>query len=201
MMRPTAYFMPLCLCLPLLLCGACAGPSGAAAAQAPQAPQTYRENVALTGQIAVHYQQNGEQQHMSGNYNWLQQDSKTSVTLSSPLGQTVAQIEVTPQAATLTQAGQAPRSAPNVDRLTTEVLGWPLPVSGLRHWLQGRATGADGQPFVASPQHDSVYTADGWHLRYVWGDQHAAFKRIELERSVPAQAADVSLRITVAEAH
>jgi outer membrane lipoprotein LolB len=64
--------------------------------------------------------------------------------------------------------------AKDIDALSAQALGWPLPVSGLRDWLQGYATDAQGKRFAASPAHDSVVTKDGWRLHYVtWQDQPA----------------------------
>src|SRR5438445_537267 len=79
-----------------------------------------------------------------------------------------------------------------------------LPVAGLRDWLQGYATGADGRRFIASAEHDSVNTRDGWRIRYVsWQDEPASSgaaitrpKRIDLARST-AQAGEVSMRIVI----
>jgi outer membrane lipoprotein LolB len=39
-------------------------------------------------------------------------------------------------------------------------------VAGLRDWLQGYATDAQGKRFAASPANNSVVTRDGWRLRF-----------------------------------
>jgi len=123
------------------------------------------------------------------------------VTLLSPLGQTIAAIKVTPQAATLTQGGHAPRVAADIDSLTAQTLGWSLPVSGLRDWLQGYATRADGARFAASPAANRVTTPDGWRLTFVsWQDPAAAHpvpKRIDAERAASAASGQLALRIVI----
>jgi outer membrane lipoprotein LolB len=195
-------FTSLRLLLPACaLLAACSTlPAGDAGRGLPAGPSAaYRDTVTLSGQIAVHYTHDEQPQHMSGTYRWVQQGARTDVTLLSPLGQTVAVISVTPQQATLTQSGQPVRTAADIDILTTQVLGWPLPVAGLREWLQGRATDAQGQPFVASRTQDSVTTRDGWRIRYIWQDTGDAIRRIDLERAMPGQATPVSLRITIVE--
>jgi len=126
----------------------------------------------------------------------------------SPLGQTVAAINVTPGSATLTQAGQEPRTAADIDSLTQQTLGWPLPVSGLRDWLQGYAVDAQGQRFRASPASNSVTTKDGWRLRFVdWqaaGGSDAAAgaaapvpRLIQAERAASGDIQDLAIRIVV----
>jgi outer membrane lipoprotein LolB len=86
----------------------------------------------------------------------------------------VAVINVTPASATLKESGKQPLTAPDLDTLTQKTLGWTLPVSGLRDWLQGYATDSEGKRFVASPANDNVITRDGWKLEYMsWQDDNA----------------------------
>ncbi|HEY5800995.1 MAG TPA: outer membrane lipoprotein LolB [Burkholderiaceae bacterium] len=177
---------------------ACSTVPTASPRAAASAPTEVRDNLELSGQIAVHYQHNEQPQHISGTYTWVQRGADVDVTLRSPLGQTVAAIKVTPAQATLQQSGQAPRSAASITQLTTEVLGWPLPVAGLRDWLQGRATDAQGKPYVATPAAPNVTTADGWRITWVWSD--GALRRLDLAHDMPGQEAPLTLRITIVEA-
>jgi outer membrane lipoprotein LolB len=190
------------LLLPLLLIG-CATvnpPSASESITAEQAAaRPYHETIVIGGRLSIRYQQNGRDEAIHGSFTWAQRPERTLVTLFSPLGQTIAIIEITPAVSTLTQAGQAPRTADNVDALVAGALGWPLPVSGLRDWLQGFAVDTDGRRFVASPlpNMSSVMTRDGWRLHYVsWQDESGQYRprRIDLERST-AQAGDVAIRI------
>jgi outer membrane lipoprotein LolB len=200
------HFLPLTvLCLSLSACSTLSSPfsSGAAPSRAAVAP--YREQVELTGRLNVVYQKGDKPESATVNFNWQQTAQRTDVTLYSPVGSTLATIAVTPREAVLTQSGKAPRSAPDVDTLSAQMLGWSLPVSGLRDWLQGYAVGADGKRFVASPANDSVTTKDGWRLRYVsWQDTGENTpgalpqpRRIDAERNASAQADAVSLRIVL----
>jgi outer membrane lipoprotein LolB len=137
-------------------------PTGTTTAAAP-----YRDTIELTGRLQVTYQKDGQPGSTNGGFEWSQRPGQIDVAFLSPLKQTVATISVTPQGATLTEAGRTPRTASDIDTLSAQALGWPLPVSGLRDWLQGYATGADGKRFVASPANNSVFTQDGWRLRFV----------------------------------
>jgi outer membrane lipoprotein LolB len=146
----------------------------------------YRETVNLAGSLSVNYQKDGKPESITGKFNWQQTPGRVDVSLASPLGQTLATISVTPESATLTQADRAPRVAKDLETLTHDALGWSLPVSGLRDWLQGYATGTDGKRFTASPANNTVITKDGWRLRFVtWQDETAAIpqpKRIDADR-------------------
>lgn len=170
--------------------------------QPPSANQVaeYRTTFEAAGRLSVNYRKDGNPESLNGKFNWSQTPARIDVSLSSPLA-TVATISITPESATLVQADKAPRVARDIDTLTAQSLGWSLPVSGLRDWLQGYATAADGKRFVASPANSSVLTADGWRLRFVsWQDPAAARpmpKRIDAERNASAVADELALRIVI----
>ena len=194
--RAFQRFAAIAAALSLLL----AGCASLAPPAAPSAPTTriFQQTINLGGRLSMRYQAGDKEESLHGNFTWTQTPSDTTVTLLSPLGQTLAIITATPDGATLAQGGQQLRSASDVDTLTANTLGWPLPVAGLREWLQGFAIDRSGQPFVASPQADKVETRDGWLIHYpVWTKDDATHpRRIDLARNT-AQAGDVSIRIVI----
>jgi len=153
----------------------------------------YRDTIDLSGKLSVNYQKDGRQESITGNFNWEQRPEAIDVA--------VATINVTPTAATLVQGGQEPRTAGDIDSLTQQALGWPLPVSGLRDWLQGYALDGQGQRFRASPANNSVTTKDGWRLRFVeWQDPAApqpAPRLIQAERAASGDITDLAIRIVI----
>jgi outer membrane lipoprotein LolB len=161
----------------------------------------YRDNVELAGRLSVNYDKDGKQDTISVKFNWVQKGERIDVGLASPLGQTVATIAVTPQSATLVQAGKAPRTAADIDALTADTLGWSLPVGGLRDWLQGYATARGGKRFAASPTENTVTTSDGWQLTFVsWQDDgaaHPAPKRIDATRAATVATGALAIRIVI----
>lgn len=186
-----------------LLLGACATPETDSGVPAePSIQRTYTEALALDGRLSVQYQKNDKDEAIHASFNWKQAKDSSAITILSPLGQILATIEASPNQATLTQSGQAPRSASDVDMLAAQALGWPLPVSGLRNWLQGFAIDANGQTFIASPANANVTTADGWRIHYAsWQDEDQTAaqqrpKRIDLERQTE-QAGKVMIRIVL----
>ena len=188
------------LALPFLIAG-CAGI--ATTLQAPADAgiiRNYQQAIDITGRMSVRYQQYGRDEALHGSFEWQQRPGKTQLTLSSPLGQTIAQISILPDGATLTQSGQPPLAAADADALTAQALGWPLPVSGLREWLQGRVTERSGKKRVATPQDENtdIETVDGWRIRYGAWDETAAPRprRIDLTRTT-AQAGEVALRLVI----
>ena len=195
----------------LALAGALAVLAGCATTSAPRsttAVAPYRDTLDLAGRIAINYSRDGKQESLSGKFTWRQTAANTDVTLISPTGQTVAVINVTPTSATLKRSGEPTRTASDLDSLTRQALGWTLPVSGLRDWLQGYAVAADGNRFSASPASDTVVTRDGWKLDYVsWQEPlqsngtAAAVpqpKRIDVTRiALGQQVDDMSIRIVI----
>ena len=210
-LRPAAEWFFCMLCIGMTGC-ASLGPSGTSAPPTlPPADRTeaairsYRDAIDIGGRLSVRYQLNGSDQALDGKFTWAQDDSRILITLLSPFGQTLAAIEVTPGGSTLLQSGQPPRQAADADGLAAAALGWPLPISGLRDWLQGFAV--DGQGMRRTARADAVgdaaylKTADGWLLHYpTWnnnaGPADAQPKRIDLQR-MTEQAGNVNLRIVI----
>jgi len=188
------------LALPFLLAG-CASLAPPAVSPELAAARSYRDAIDLSGRLSVHYQNGGRDEALHGGFVWAQDPERTNITLLSPFGQTMAMIDVTPRGAILTQAGRPARAAADPDALAAQALGWPLPVAGLRNWLQGFGIDASGRHFVATPQAPDVATRDGWRIRYVdWQNDGPQApirpKRIDLARSTQ-QAGDVSIRIVI----
>ncbi|CAN7680172.1 outer membrane lipoprotein LolB [Pseudoduganella sp. LjRoot289] len=183
--------------------------SGCTTIGAPSVPAStatvapYRDTLELSGKLSVTYAKDGKPEASHVRFNWEQTPERVDIAITAPpLNQTVATISVTPQEATLTESGKPPRRAADIDALSAQTLGWPLPVSGLRAWLQGYATAAGGKRFIASPAANSVTTADGWRVSYVsWQDGVPGTppkpKRIDAERGATGQLDDVSIRIVI----
>ncbi|KAF1042449.1 MAG: Outer-membrane lipoprotein LolB [Herbaspirillum frisingense] len=169
------------------------------AANAP----SYKESIDISGRISVQYEQGGNPQSLHGSFIWTQTPREVNLELFSPLGQTVATINVKPGITTLVQSGRAPQVAPDVDALAAQSLGWPLPVSGMRLWLQGTGADAAGKTFSAKPGEDfaTFTTKDGWRVVYAnWENDpdsgETRPKRIDMTRSTE-QAGKVAIRVAV----
>ena len=183
-----------------LLAGCASAPVKTSQQQQQQQAGAYRDSFEAAGRLSVNFRKDGHPESLTGKFNWSQAPGRIDVSLSSPMA-TIATISITPQSATLVQADKQPRVAKDIDTLTAESLGWSLPVSGLRDWLQGYATGADGKRFAVTPANNSVLTVDGWPLRFVaWQNETAARplpKRIDAERITSASADELAIRIVI----
>ncbi|HVK94927.1 MAG TPA: lipoprotein insertase outer membrane protein LolB [Noviherbaspirillum sp.] len=191
------------LALLLTGCASLAPPATVEQKIAAEAVQrVYWEEITLAGRLSIRYRGPRQDEAMHGSFVWRQTPLHTTVTLLSPLGQTIALIEVRPDGATLIQNGQSTRAAAGVDALTADTLGWPLPVAGLRRWLQGFGVDGHGKHFIATPQDATITTHDGWQIHYATWENQASLstthrpKRIDLAR-LTEQAGNVSLRIVI----
>jgi outer membrane lipoprotein LolB len=183
-------------------CAALAPPAAPPVSSAAQAPRPYFNAIEVTGRLSAQYSRGGADESLHGSFTWSQTPQRTVVTLLSPLGQTLAVIEVQPGSATLTQSGQPPRVASDADGLAQAALGWPLPVAGLRDWLQGFVTDIQGQlRAVPAESGNTVSTPDGWSITYSAWQQDAPTsifrpRRIDLARHT-VEAGPVKLRIVI----
>ena len=174
-------------------CASLSPPPPIVAPQQWTAP-VYHAAITLSGRLSLRYQKEGREEGLQGGFLWAQDPQRVSIDLLSPLNQTMLNLQVEPGQARLTEAGKPTRVADDLDSLSTQTLGWILPVAGLRGWLQGFSL-INGEAFILSApgQEKSapVQTADGWQLRYPeWqqdtpsGQWHP--KRIELQRTTTA---------------
>lgn len=158
----------------------------------------YQQQIQISGKILLQYQQGDKTRVENIGFEWEQDAQGIRINLLSPLDQTIARITQNAQGATLELNGKAPRTASNLDQLLQDALGWPLPVAGLRDWLQGFVA-IDGKPLTALKAEEQTVKTQGWTLHYVtWHEQPAFPKRLDLQRYTE-QAGDVSIRIVVNE--
>ena len=200
-MRQWSAIAALCLCSWLSGC-ASTSPLSAPPTEAAAAGQRMpAAAIDLAGRLSVRYQTNGHDEALHGSFTWVQRPDTTIISLLSPLGQTLAVITITPTSAAIEQSGQAIRTAAEPDALVANVLGWPLPIAGLRDWLQGFTIDAlNHRTAVASNDITPFKTTDGWTLQYATWDNsdpaHPHPKRIDMTRNT-AEAGEVAIRLVI----
>lgn len=117
----------------------------------------------LESKIAIQHGVKG----YSGRLLWQHMADQDQLQLLSPFGQQVALIERTTQQASLLDQQQRTHTAPNVETLTQQLLGWSLPLRGLPYWVIGLPS--PDQP--AQTQYNATgylqeLVQDGWQIRY-----------------------------------
>lgn len=124
----------LCAGFMCLLMTACATPQRIA--DAGHAGQAFERAGRFA--LGVDYS-DGRQNALQGGFAWRDDGHVLILDLANPLGSILARVRVVPGQATLTRPDGSQDLADSPDGLVEIALGSPIPVSGLRHWLQGRA--------------------------------------------------------------
>ena len=119
----------------------------------------------LTGRVAVKLEGRG----YSARLRWLHQIDADAIWLYSPVGSTIATLYADRDIATLVTSRKETYQSEDVQGLTRDVLGWDLPLPGLKHWVLGRI---DPEVPVDEIQQDEQMritrlAQGGWHIDYV----------------------------------
>lgn len=117
----------------------------------------------LVGRVSV----KGGKESFSGGVQWTHSGSRDEILLLTPIGQTLAQIQRSPEGVYLTTPGQQSYYAADVESLTEQVLGWRLPLKGLQYWVQSMYSPATAAAIDLDMQGKVVsIRQDGWEIEY-----------------------------------
>ena len=156
---------------------------GGCATRPPQAlPATSESIVAfsLNARVAVKLDDRGYTARLV----WHHTAAHDSLRLLSPVGSVVGAIEADENGATLTTSDKKVYRSHDAQSLTREVLGWDLPLGGLRYWVTGRADPAFA---VQDEQRDARQrftrlTQNDWRIDYTdYFDDSALPARLTLD--------------------
>ena len=169
---------------------AVAGLAVLAACATPPVPAPVVDDSAVftaDGRMSVVVARDSAPQASSGKFNWVEHASTSQIVFFSPLGDTVAQIEVSPARSVL-RTPQWSEEAQDPETLLERNLGFALPVLGLRDWLRGRAR--DGAVRAPEP-----FVEDGWQVSFPQMQAQGGLPRIvRLQRALPEP---VDVRIVI----
>ncbi|HET9113038.1 MAG TPA: lipoprotein insertase outer membrane protein LolB [Burkholderiales bacterium] len=125
------FFIISCGCAAVLALSGCAT---SPLAQPPATLNAVPESAFdLGGRIAVRY---GNESSLA-NLHWRHQRGSDKLTLSTPLGQTVAVMTRDSQGVTFTDSNRQVHTAPTLEDLSQQMLGWRLPLQDLTYWVVG----------------------------------------------------------------
>jgi len=176
--------------LPALALFGCAAPMPREAPIAGTEPSLIT-GFQLSGRVAVKYDGQG----FSGGLRWQRNGETDDMLILSPLGQGVARIQRDAEGVTLTAPDQRSHHAKDTAELTQKVLGWRLPLDGLRYWVLGvAAPAAAATPEVDADQRLLRLTQDGWRIDYL------GYKRIDgtdLPGKIVLQHGEVEVKLVI----
>ena len=155
---------------------------------------------AYSGRFAVTTAFGEQRENVSGRFNLEIRGPQQIVELSSPLGTTVARVEIEPGGARATGGQMQEVRGADADALTQQLLGWPLPVSGLVDWIEGRPVPTRAARVEREGGRVVLLEQDGWTIRLPeYSEATARPRRLVLERLAAANTPSVVLRLIVDE--
>ena len=167
----------------LVLLQACSTPRPPRAAATPATPAPATSGTAataaptefiLSGRVAAQYEDYDDNRkgELYGRFDWVEEGGSIELTLIDPLGQALARIvSVTTPAprTTVTLRNGETYSDRSPEALTRRTLGWSLPLSGMQHWLRGRA-GPDAEVRRDDQGRVVRIREAGWTISYEHGE-------------------------------
>lgn len=116
---------------------------------------------------------------VQGGFTWTDTGPVLTLDLTNPLGSTLARVTVSDNQAVLTRSNGKRTVATDPDALVAEVLGSPIPVSGMRNWLKGLRNGQAVAPGKGAQEFDEA----GWRVNMSDFDNKGP-TRLNFERSL-----------------
>src|SRR5512134_1196068 len=157
------------------------------------------------GRFSVATALDGKCDNGSGRFKLAVDGGAVTLDLYSPLGSTLARVEVDSQGARLTAPGNdGPREVrgASAEALTYEVLGWPIPVAGFRDWIDGRPAADRPSRERSTDDRTKAFDQDGWTISVLerFDEGRGAPRRLLFERpETPNLAPSISLRLVLDE--
>lgn len=152
------------------------------------------------GRFAATAARGEQRESVSGRFNLEVRGARQTLDLATPLGTTLARIDVEPGQARATGAQMQVLRGPDADDLTEQLLGWRLPVSGLADWLEGRPAPGRAARIERDAGRIVLIEQDGWTIRLSEASESGARpRRLLFERPAGPAAPAVSLRLILDE--
>ncbi len=136
---------------------------------------------AFNGRVAF---RQGEKRDNAG-VRWVHRADEDEILLLAPLGQTVARIHRDAHEAMLLASGKR-YADHDMESLMQQVLGWQLPLSGLRYWVTALPVPGDESSIKRNANGQvSILRQQGWEIaytRYAAATPDALPLRMKLQR-------------------
>ncbi len=158
-----------------------------------------------SGRFSLQLSENGKRESSSGRFSLAVRGADLTLDLATPIGTTLARVELTPGGARLTAPspdGIREIRGADPESLTRELLGWPLPVAGIADWILGRPA-PDRPAEVHTEAGRAVsFEQDGWAIAVLERFDHGtgAPRRLSIARAgreQPGISPAITLRLVL----
>lgn len=148
-----------------------------------------------SGRFALSVDQaNGKKDAVQGGFRWHETAKQLQLDLNNPMGTVLAQVTVNADGAILHYPDGSNEYASSPDALVELLLGYEIPVSGMRDWLRGLASPS---PITEQQEKDgqlSYLEQEGWRVRLLRYDELGP-RLLQMNRHQAQQ--DISVRVVV----
>ncbi len=129
----------------------------------------------MDARMAIQFQETDSDKNSSGKLRWDEYPSSTDITLSTPFGNTIALVHITPTQATYKGSDGSVVIEDTTDELFYRLFGMDLPIANLREWI-----GTPNQPLTKARDEN------GWHvvITDTFTNPNLA-RRLEISRTAP----------------
>lgn len=118
-----------------------------------------------SGRFAAIAELGERRESVSGRFTVEVRGALQSIELATPVGTTVARIEIEPGRASATGPQMQTTTGPDADDLVLRATGWRLPVAGLPDWIEGRPAPQRPARTEREGNRISLIEQDGWTIR------------------------------------
>lgn len=148
-----------------------------------------------SGRFALSVEKNtGERDAVQGGFVWNEHQQRIQLDLNNPMGSVLARVVADAQGAQLQYPNGEIEYAQSADALVAQLLGYELPVEGMKDWLHGQ-TGTRPVTDLKKEQDQIVYfQQDQWRVRLQRYDELGP-RLLHMHRTQPSQS--FSVRIVV----
>jgi outer membrane lipoprotein LolB len=161
------------------------------------APEASPDRV-YTGRFSAIATHGDRRESVSGRFGVEVRGERQRIDLATPLGTTVARIEVGPEGASASSPGMQEVRGTDADALAEQLLGWRLPVSGLSDWIEGRPVPSRPARLERDGNRLVLIEQDGWTVRTAETFEASGRPRLlVLERAASPSAPGVVLRLVI----
>jgi outer membrane lipoprotein LolB len=140
------------------------------------------------GRFAATTTLDGRSENTTGRFTLTVGADRLVVDLASAIGTTLARIESGPEGAVLRAAGNGASEVRGRDAaaLAEQVLGWPMPVAGIGHWIVGRPDPRRPSRAITDTEGVTAFEQDGWRIEIAEQFENGSPRRLVMTR--PARA-------------
>ena len=170
------------------------GLSACAVAPKP-AVTTAAEQFQRSGRFALSVDNaDGKKDAVQGGFQWSQTAHQLQLDLNNPMGAILARVVVTTQGAMLQYPDGQVEYASSPDALVEQLIGYVIPVEGMRDWLQGQTGAGSVSELKMEQGKPSYFQQDGWRVRMQRYDD-AGPRLLQMNRNQAQQS--ISVRVVV----